>query len=188
MNYSVYELLFPNNKRYIGITRQDPKKRWGHGSGYIGQMVYNPIKKYGWDNITHNILFTNMTREEACQKEKELIKKYKTTDMRYGYNLGEGGDCGSCMSKERHWTYNIPRPLETRQKISKTLTGRFFGIDNSHHTSVNQYTLEGEYIKTWDSLADIKRELGYKHAHIVECCQGRRKKAYGYRWGYLQKL
>ena len=129
-----------------------------------------------------------MTREEACQKEKELIKKYKTTDMRYGYNLGEGGDCGSCMSKERHWTYNIPRPLETRQKISKTLTGRFFGIDNSHHTSVNQYTLEGEYIKTWDSLADIKRELGYKHAHIVECCQGRRKKAYGYRWEYLQKL
>ena len=105
MNYSVYELLFPNNKRYIGITRQDPKKRWGHGSGYIGQMVYNPIKKYGWDNITHNILFTNMTREEACQKEKELIKLYKSNIRKYGYNISSGGEksaFGIKMTKEHN--------------------------------------------------------------------------------------
>lgn len=185
MNYSVYELIFPNNKRYIGITSQNPEKRWKRGSGYMGQMVYKPIKKYGWENIKHNILFADLTKDEACKEERKLIKVYQTTDFRYGYNLGEGGDCGCCMSKERHWTYNKPRSLETRQKISKTLKGRFIGGSNPHHTSVNQYTLDGIYIKTWSSLADIKRELGYGHAHIVDCCQGRRNKAYGYKWEYF---
>ena len=46
-NYSVYELIFPNGKRYIGLTGQEPESRWKNGEGYKGQLVYKPIKKYG---------------------------------------------------------------------------------------------------------------------------------------------
>ena len=88
------------------------------------------------------------------------------------------------MSGKRHWTYNKPRPKTTRDKISKSLMGRYVGKENPHHTSVEQWSLTGEYIKTWDSLADIKRESGFSHAHIVDCCQGRRKMAYNYQWKY----
>ena len=96
-NYIVYCHVFSNNKKYFGITCQGYKKRWGKGgTGYKGQFVYYAIEKYGWHNTKHYILFKNLTREEAEQKEIELIAKYNTTDRRYGYNVSKGGDILLC--------------------------------------------------------------------------------------------
>lgn len=97
--FIVYEHLFLNGKRYIGITCKKPNERWENGSGYNKDnqsAVYNAIKKYGWNNIQHNILFSNLTKEEAQQKEIELIAFYKTNCRRYkdanGYNMTDGGE------------------------------------------------------------------------------------------------
>ena len=59
--WSVYVHVFPNGKRYVGITGRPVKERWKNGSGYHGQVVENAIKKYGWDNIKHEILHENCT-------------------------------------------------------------------------------------------------------------------------------
>ena len=40
-NYTVYMHLFPNNKKYIGITSKKPKQRWESGTGYITQKSMN---------------------------------------------------------------------------------------------------------------------------------------------------
>lgn len=85
--------MFPNKKIYFGITGNNYLERWGHnGKGYYGQYVFDKILYYGWSNIKHYILFRNLTKEEAEQKEIELIAKYKTNNKRYGYNIHEGGD------------------------------------------------------------------------------------------------
>ena len=183
-NYSVYELVFPNGKRYIGLTGQKPEDRWQGGSGYCGQFVYKAIKKYGWDNIQHNIISTNLSQNQAARLEEYLIKLYKSNDRKFGYNCSEGGECGCRKSKENHWTYGTPRPKETREKIAKTLEGRYLSKDNPHHSAVIQKDLQGNFIKRWDSMADIKRELGYNHPHISQCCKGTRKTAYGFTWEY----
>lgn len=76
MNYKVYCHISPNNKVYIGITQQEPKQRWQGGKGYKeNQYFYRAIQKYGWDNFQHEILFENLTKQEAEKKEIELIKK-----------------------------------------------------------------------------------------------------------------
>lgn len=81
------------DKYYVGITKRDPKIRWRNGEGYIkNDHFYRAIQKYGWDNIKHEIIATNLTREDACNLEKELIAKYKSNDYHYGYNMTEGGD------------------------------------------------------------------------------------------------
>lgn len=50
---------------------------------------------------------------------------------------------------------------------------------------VEQYDLEGNYIKTWDCLADIAREYNIINAsNIVSVCKGKRKKSVGYVWRY----
>lgn len=51
--YIVYIHIFPNGKRYVGLTTQDVDSRWRNGEGYKHQFVYKPIKKYGWNNIKH---------------------------------------------------------------------------------------------------------------------------------------
>lgn len=82
-----------NNKKYIGITRQELSKRWGiNGSGYTGSTYfYNSILKYGWDNFEHILLFDKLLECEAVEKEKELIKKYNLNNKKYGYNTSSGG-------------------------------------------------------------------------------------------------
>lgn len=92
-SWSVYMHTSPSNKVYIGITSQEPKKRWGNGSNYSKQpYFYAAIQKYGWENIKHEVLFSNLAEFEAKQKEVELIEKYQSTDKNLGYNLTKGGD------------------------------------------------------------------------------------------------
>lgn len=91
--FVVYKHTTPNNKVYIGITSQPVQNRWGkNGNGYKGQLFHRAVLKYGWDNIKHEVLFTHLSKEEAFQKEIELIAKYNSTDGRYGYNVSNGGD------------------------------------------------------------------------------------------------
>lgn len=91
-NYTVYVHGFPDGKKYVGLTKQTCRQRWGsHGQGYKDQPVYEAILKYGWDNVTHEV-FTDLTREEAREKEKELILKYDSINN--GYNVAKGGGCG----------------------------------------------------------------------------------------------
>ena len=75
--FIVYKHVSPSGKIYIGITSQNPHKRWKKGEGYKTQPFYGAVTKYGWDNISHEILFTNLTEDEAVQKESDLIKLYK---------------------------------------------------------------------------------------------------------------
>lgn len=90
--YIVYCHTLPNGKVYIGITSKKPQERWQSGKGYIyNKRFYNAILKYGWNNIQHDILLKDLTKEEAAQKEIELIQFYQSNDSKYGYNILKGG-------------------------------------------------------------------------------------------------
>ena len=92
--YSVYELIFPNGKRYIGLTRQELNKRWNNGKGYKRQgKISEAIKQFGWENIKKNIVKDGLSAQEGAKLEQELIKKYDTINN--GYNIMKGGDLGS---------------------------------------------------------------------------------------------
>ena len=78
--YKVYmHKLKKDNRVYIGITKQNLKKRWQRGIGYAHSTnFYNAILKYGWDDFDHIVLFKDLSKEEAEQKEMELIKLYNS--------------------------------------------------------------------------------------------------------------
>lgn len=90
LKFIVYEHvnLF-NNKRYIGITSQIPEVRWQRGSGCRENTIFfRAIKKYGWDNFEHNILYEGLSNREALEIESTLIKKYKSLGV--SYNISDG--------------------------------------------------------------------------------------------------
>lgn len=96
--FIVYIHKFPNGKMYIGITSKKPNARWQNGNGYSKEkqpIMYNAIKKYGWENIEHIIMFSDLSENDAKSKEIELIKKYNTfykNENSNGYNMTFGGD------------------------------------------------------------------------------------------------
>lgn len=86
-NFCVYKHTFPDGKVYIGITGQDPTIRWSNGFGYQGQRVFKYIVKYGWDNIKHEILYSDLTVLEAERIERKLITENKAVSVNDKYVL-----------------------------------------------------------------------------------------------------
>ena len=116
-----------NGKVYIGITSQKPETRWGcDGYGYHHNIHFtNAIKKYGWDNFKHEILFTGLCAEDAERIEIDLISSLKSNNREFGYNISSGGDPGNGThcSAERKAKIRAGRlgykcSEETKRKIS----------------------------------------------------------------------
>lgn len=115
--FTIYKHICPNGKLYIGQTCCTTEHRWGlNGNGYKGSpYFYKAILKYGWENIMHEILATDLTKSEADWLEQYLISFYQTRNRRYGYNLQIGGGRGNL---------GLKLPKETRIKMSRSAKGK----------------------------------------------------------------
>lgn len=147
-SWCVYKHTAPNGKVYIGITSKSPEQRWKNGNGYSNQLFGRAIAKYGWENIQHEIIESNLNECDAKKLEKQLIKKYKSNEKLFGYNVSDGGVCVCGVGLKR----------------------------------VCQYTIDGEYIKTWESATEVASELGLFASNINGCCNGALKTYGGFIW------
>lgn len=207
-DYTVYCHIFPNGKRYIGITSQLLYKRFHNGLGYKNSpKMDNAINKYGWENIEHIILEENLTKEEALEKEKYYIKKYNTIDDNFGYNISTGGEGNNKYSHREIidlWNEgkNIKEIMEELECGRGTVQNalRVNGIssddtlkrkvDNQRINSrkVKQYDLSGKYLKTYNSCGEACSSNGWinkgRGSEIRRVCNGKRPTARGYLWSW----
>jgi hypothetical protein len=163
--------LDTNEIFYIGIGKT--KKRINSKSSR-NNLWKNIVLKYGYIS---EILHDNITWNEACNIEKILIKKYGRIDLKTGIlsNMTDGGD-GLCnisdelrkkvgqkigfkhteqtknlisfLGKgEKHYRYGKKVDIETSNKISNTLTGKYKGeqIGNSKLTEENVLFIRNNY-------------------------------------------
>lgn len=209
--WTVYKHTFPNGKIYIGMTSQKPYKRWKYGHGYTSQHIMdNAIKEYGWGNIKHEILFANLTKEQAEQKEIEMIKQFRSNEFEYGYNLTSGGLIN------RGYKHSD----EFRAKISERQRGKPSSRKGCHLTDEQKKHLsdlnKGKRLsqKTKDKMSKARKNgnvwnakavinldtnevfesqrmagifynINYKNINLV--LRGKRKTAGGYHWEYYNK-
>lgn len=152
-----------NGKVYIGITSRSPQERWGHnGNNYKSSpYFYNAIKKYGWDNFEHNILYTDLNKEQACQKEQELIVYFKSMDRNFGYNSTSGGEI-FIMNKE------------TKQKISDKLIGNTNGAGHPCSKEKRQKISQAQKGRTFTEEHKQKLSEAAKNRHTA-CSEQKRK-------------
>lgn len=230
-HYLVYRHTAPNGKVYIGITGFDPQYRWlNNGKGYKTQTTFfNAIIKYGWINFKHDILFEDLTKEEALNKEEELIQQYKSYDRRYGYNVSLRGaiygkdNNGQRQNSRRREIAPLPE-WKNRGKIvdKKDVEGNIIKKFRSVHelavelqepvetlrTRLNKYkvlqypdcsyeyaecqvpkvimmTMDGEYLRTFENLADAHRYVGRVNKGLMtQVCVGKRDSYLGYKWSF----
>ena len=204
-NYSVYMHTNKiNDKKYIGLTN-DIKRRWSRNGGeYKRQCFYSAIKKYGWDNFEHEILFDNLTLEEACEKEIKMIEYYKTTDKNYGYNISTGGNTGlndlwnddayrekQIEERKRRWENEEFRKnhLAVMKEVVKTQS---YKDKQSKQTKNRWGNGDFDFFKkpvmcletgiVYESLQNASDSTNVCRSEIGKCCNKEQKTAQGYHW------
>lgn len=188
--YIIYDHISPSGKHYIGQTCQKAEYRWGkNGIGYREcPVIYNAIKKYGWDCFEHRILFNELSKLEADMIEEDLIFYYKRIGKSYNVTSGGEGVVGLRHSEETKKKQSEAKKGSNNPNYHKIPSKEWVDmIVNVKSIPVMQYSLQGEFIKEWDSAAQAGRETGITDTNIGRVCRGERKTAGGYKWEYKDK-
>lgn len=168
-----------NGKVYIGQTCQDLNKRWNCGKGYSEQAFGKAITKYGWDNFTHEILESNLSFEQANEKEIYYIELYNATNSKKGYNKMVGGQqsLGDFSKKKIYQMdlkFNIIKEFESIISAAKELNipeGRIYrscyrkGQRNNHCKSIFRFCFIEDYNKIekekeeFDAVCQLDKNL-----------------------------
>lgn len=184
----VYRHTTPSGKVYIGQTN-NISKRWFPSSYKHCVFFYNAIKKYGWNNIKHEILFSNLTKEEANSLEIKYIQYYKSLNISYNITEGGEGRLGNIpWNKNKKgvmpptWNKGKSWSKETRDKISKSKKGVKLGKQSEEHINkriikkkipILQYDIDSEFVFRWPSAKDIETHhfLHHNRKTICACCK-----------------
>ena len=170
-NYKLYVHICPNGKRYYGITKQRPEKRWGRGSQYKNNQHFtSAINKYRWDNIEHIVIYDDLTENEAKELEQRFIQWYDTTNRNYGYNQTLGGDGAKGMYGEKNSFYGKHHTEENKQLYRENNSGA------NHVASKSVICITTNRI--FGATREAARYYGIKNnTTICSCCKGKQKSA-----------
>ena len=173
--WSVYKHTSPSGKVYIGIAK-DVRHRWrNNGSGYRGSTrIWYAIQKYGWDKFLHEIVATDLTRQEACDMEIALIGKYKSTDPNFGYNLTAGGQHGtlSQTSVEKLRASMMGHPVS--DKVRAIL---------SESRKIPLICIETQEV--FASAKEVTDKMGFCYSSVLKAARGQQDTCGGFHFAWL---
>lgn len=124
----VYSIESPSNKRYIGVTKRNPKNRFREHirhslNGIYQRKLYKAIRCYGEENMKFKVI-----QVVNADDEKTLMEKLFKLEMKYilqydtfanGYNGTEGGEGTVGMSGELNPFYGKKHNAETLDRLSE---------------------------------------------------------------------
>jgi len=198
--------------RHIRLDKNEPFYI-GIGS-YPKRAYSNRDRNKYWKNIVNNfgyevdIVLDDLTWEEACKKEKEFISLYGR--FQFGgilCNMTDGGDGGfgvivSEETKEKKRIISKTKSIsaETREKMAAKLRGRVLpewqkkilseaAKNRKRKTDwcnkpIEQYDLNGNFIKEYKSLTIAANEIGTNISNICAVLNNRRNKCKGFKFKY----
>lgn len=103
------------------------------------------------------------------------------------YHISESCDGKKKMAAGFVWRYKDPSKwFPATYDPSRKCAAHFKALAESQKVKINQYTLDGIFIRVWDSVAEAGRALSLSgnHTSISRCLKGKSKTAYGYKWSY----
>jgi hypothetical protein len=152
-----------------GIRKQSVSNR---GYMLVGLCRYNVPKTYLVHRIVAKAFIANVQNKPEINhidgnKQNNSIKNLEWVSRK---------------ENEQHSFHvlNHPMPIVTQKYKGK------YGKEHNRSRVVLQYSQNGEYIRQWDSLMDIERQLGIPHGNVSHCCAGKVHSAGNFIFKYKQ--
>lgn len=74
--------------------------------------------------------------------------------------------------------------LNSHCNVKKKWMSERYKLAHKSSKKVNQFTKDDVFIKTWDCMMDVERELSINHRSISLVCRGKRNHAGGFKWRF----
>ena len=149
-------------------------------------QIKDGIEISEYDSVTDASEKTGIIKQNISSA---LTGKYKTAG---GFEWKYKNDSDKLQGHLKN-NFEMPKHSE-KTKIKMSLSAKRgedhhmkkkTGKDNPRSRKIIQKELDGNIIKVWDSLQDIKRGLGFSPSNICRCCRGEVKRIGGFLWEYL---
>lgn len=122
--------------------------------------------------------------KHLSDETKEKLSKIKSGKNNPFYGKTHSDEVKKKLSEK---ALNQRHSKETREKMSKSMKENhadFNGKNNPRANPVNQYSLNGEFIKRWDYAKEASRTLDINYSSLISCCTGKYKSSGGFKWEY----
>ena len=190
----IYKIFYENNPNvvYIGKTESSLERRFSQHI-YTSKKnkktkLYNWIRKYGYNDLKISLI-CEVEKDKGDFAEIEEIRLHKER----GFILKNQTNGGEGVRKGYKHTQEVCIKAKERSLSSNVFKGEknpFFGkTGKKNHKSIetHQYSLNGDYIKSFESQNLLIKELGLPMANrlISRACKTS-EIAYGYLWSNIK--
>lgn len=194
------EKMSKNNGRHWKYNRMSDKTREKIRNTLMGHIVSDATKekiskatigkshKPMSDETKRKIGKANLGKTVSDETKEKLRKA----------NLGRKHtqETINKLSGINNHNFGKPRTTETKKKISESILGQTRSLQtrknisaaliNKNIKSVQQYSIDGEFIREWESIKLAAFTLKSNPHHISNCCNHKRKTTGGYRWAFVK--
>jgi len=177
-----------NGKIYVGKSTHLYRRKYQHFTAlkknkHTNTYLQASFNKYGFDSFVFEVL-EQCDLSELSIKEHYWINLFDSCNRAKGYNLeivnddGSNSRCYDSINRMRK-TINANKEKYVRPK----------GKDNPTSKEVYQYSLNGEYIQSFESCRIAADILGGKDRYTVisKCARNETGASFGYQWRYYKQ-
>lgn len=216
MESGIYKWISPSGKMYIGqaVNLKSRKNEFlNFNRKYTSQRNSNKLSaidkarnKYNKAEDWIYEILEYASIEDLNDLEIKYISIFNTTNSKIGYNSTTGGDGSKgvlwgtekqieALKNRRSYvgTNNPNYGKHLSDEAKENLRNKHLGLKQTSETiakkskKVIQCALDGQEIKTFDSITTASKEMNCDKSLIMRVCQGKKKTAKGYIWKYFNK-
>jgi hypothetical protein len=175
--YCIVNLI--NNKKYIGssknlLVRLEKHRSLLRNNKHENSYLQNAWNKYGEENFICCLFEVHEVYNNLFLVERE---QYWINFINPEYNLTTSV-IRNVLSKESRI-----KQSETRKKLFSE--GKLIP---SRRRQINQYDLEGNFVRTWASISEAFRQTGIHESTICRCLSKECGQGRGYIWKYVEDV
>ena len=172
-----------NNKFYVGSAKNIWSRKLGHlrdlkNNKHKNSYLQNSYNKYGSQYFIIVLLEKVESENNLTAREQYWIDTLDATNKEIAYNI--------CPTAES--TLGRHHSEETKIKMSKSMKGIKRTVEGKRNISLSQSkpiiqcTIDGRYIKEWESAVYVSKVLNLSQTNISRACIHKNNYAHNFLW------